>query len=166
MMHAQQSKPDLTHPPVAGGAGDTETIAVETRFGTITFGSKNIVDFPHGLIGLPQSRRFGLSPIPDARMGQFMILQSLEDLGLSFLVLPLQPGPTTIERADIEEACATIAVPADEADFFTVITLRKAEQGGLTISANLRAPIIVDAKSRVARQCLLSNPRYPIRHPL
>ena len=165
MIHAQQSNPDPARPP-AMGAGDTETIAVETRFGTITFGAKNIVDFPHGLIGLPHSRRFGLSPIPDKRMGQFMILQSLEDLGLSFLVLPLQPGPTTIERTDIEEACASIAVPADEADFFTVITLRKAEQGGLTISANLRAPIIVDAKSRIARQCLLSNPRYPIRHPL
>lgn len=166
MMHAQPSEPDMPRHPPSDSAKDDALIAVETRFGTIAFGAKNIVDFPHGLIGLSQWHRFGLSPIPDKRMGQFMILQSLEDLGLSFLVLPLQPGPTTIAREDIEEACATISVSASEADFFTVITLRKSDSGGIAVSANLRAPIIVDAKSRIARQCLLSNPRYPIRHPL
>jgi len=164
-MHAQPSNPKAPQPGEAGSGDETGTVAVETRFGTITFGRTNIVSFPHGLIGMPQVRRFGLSPIPDPRMGQFMLLQSLDDLALSFLVLPLQLGPNTVSPEDAREACAALAIPEQDADFFTVVTLRKTDQG-LGVSVNLRAPIIVDSKSRVARQHVLANPRYPIRHQL
>jgi flagellar assembly factor FliW len=162
MMQAQTT--NRNHPQPAE-SGEPITIAVDTRFGKITFGQTNIVDFPQGLIGMPESRRFGLSPIPDPRMGQFMILQSLEDLGLSFLVLPLQLGPTTVDHEDAREACAALAIPEADADFFTLVTLRKAEKG-ISVSVNLRAPIIIDSKSRIARQYVLANPRYPIRQAL
>lgn len=142
-----------------------EAVTVETRFGAVTFGPKNTLHFPQGLIGLPEVRRFGLSPIPDPRMGQFMILQSLEDFALSFLVLPLQIGPNTVAHEDAAEACAALAVPLEDADFFTVVTLRQTGEG-LSVSINLRAPIIVDAKSHIARQYVLANPNYPIRQPL
>ena len=141
------------------------TLTVETRFGSITFGPSNTLHFPQGLVGLPQAKRFGLSPIPDPRMGQFMILQSLDDFALSFLVLPLQIGPNSVTHEDAAEACAALAVPLTDADFFTVVTLRQADQG-LSVSINLRAPIIVDAKSHVARQYVLANQKYPIRQPL
>jgi flagellar assembly factor FliW len=147
------------------GADAAETITVDTRFGKITFSRTNIIDFPQGLIGMPDSRRFGLSPIPDPRMGQFMILQSLENLGLSFLVLPLQPGVNTVTPEDAHEACAALAIPDEDADFFTIVTLRKADTG-IAVSVNLRAPIIVDCKSHIARQHVLANPRYPVRQPL
>jgi flagellar assembly factor FliW len=160
MMQAQSNETNET-----AAAPPESTITVETRFGAITFGPKNIVHFPQGLIGLPQSKRFGLSPIPDSRMGQFMILQSLDDFALSFLVLPLQIGPKTVASEDAAEACAALAVPVDDADFFTVVTLRQSEEG-LSVSINLRAPIIVDAKSHVARQHVLANQKYPIRQPL
>ncbi len=160
MMQAQSNENIETR------AGATEAVVtVETRFGPITFGPKNIVHFPQGLVGLPLSKRFGLSPIPDKRMGQFMILQSLDDFALSFLVLPLQIGPNTVTHDDAAEACAALAVPLEDADFFTVVTLRQGDQG-LSVSINLRAPIIVDSKSHVARQCVLANQNYPIRQPL
>lgn len=161
MMQARSGQNNET----AAATPPETTITVETRFGAINFGPKNIIHFPQGLVGLPQSKRFGLSPIPDARMGQFMILQSLDDFALSFLVLPLQIGPKTVTPEDAAEACAALAVPMDDADFFTVVTLRQGEQG-LSVSINLRAPIIVDAKSHVGRQYVLSNQKYPIRQPL
>ena len=160
MMQAQSNQTQET-PEGAPAA----TLTVETRFGAITFGPKNTLHFPQGLIGLPQARRFGLSPIPDPRMGQFMILQSLDDFALSFLVLPLQIGPNSVTHEDAAEACAALAVPLADADFFTVVTLRKVETG-LSVSINLRAPIIVDAKSHVGRQYVLANQNYPIRQPL
>jgi len=163
MMNTQPSHPQMQQRPE--GADAAETITVDTRFGKITFGRTNIIEFPQGLIGIPDSRRFGLSPIPDPRMGQFMILQSLENLGLSFLVLPLQPGANTVTPEDAHEACAALAIPDEDADFFTIVTLRKAD-GGIAVSVNLRAPIIVDCKSHIARQYVLANPHYPIRQPL
>lgn len=160
MMQARPN--ETTETPVSAAEA---MVTVETRFGSITFGPKNIVHFPQGLIGLPQSKRFGLSPIPDKRMGQFMLLQSLDDFALSFLVLPLQIGPNTVTHEDAAEACAALAVPIEDADFFTLVTLRKGEEG-LSASINLRAPIVVDAKSHVARQYVLANQNYPIRQPL
>ena len=184
MMNAQPSDPQTPQRP-EDAAGAVETIAVDTRFGKITFSQKNIVEFPQGLIGMPDSRRFGLSPIPDTRMGQFMILQSLDNFGLSFLVLPLQPGANTVTPEDAHEACAALAIPEEDADFFTIVTVRKSGSG-IAVSINLRAPIVVDSKSHVARQYVLAyginltpdqsiiaiaptataNPRYPIRQPL
>jgi flagellar assembly factor FliW len=163
MMQARSS--NTPQPPGVPDGSDESPITVETRFGTVHFGPGNIVYFPQGMIGLPHSRRFGLSPIPDPRMGQFMLLQSLDDFALSFLVLPLQLGPQTVAQEDAAEACAALAVPAEDADFFTVVTLRKGETG-LAVSVNLRAPVIVDSKSKIARQYVLANPKYPIRRPL
>jgi len=165
MMQTQRNTPNQPHPPGGPAADESTTLVIETRFGAITFGRTNIVEFPQGLIGMPQCHRFGLSPIPDARMGQFMLLQSLEDFALSFLVLPMEPGPNSVAREDIHEACAALAIPEADADFLTVVTLRKATDG-LAITVNLRAPIIIDSKSRIARQVVLANPSYPIRHPL
>ena len=165
MIQPQSSHHDAPYPPAGGNPGEPATITVETRFGAVVFGPKNIVTFPQGLVGMPQCRTFGLSPIPDPRMGQFMLLQSLEDFALSFLVLPLQLGSNTVANEDAKEACDALAIPVEDADFFTVVTLRKAEDG-LKISVNMRAPIIVDSKSRTARQYVLANPQYSIRHPL
>lgn len=165
MMQPQTSSNDVAPVPTGVNPEKATTITVETRFGAINFGPTNIVDFPQGLVGMPQWHRFGLSPIPDPRMGQFMILQSIENFALSFLVLPMEPGPNSVAREDIREACAAVAVPEEDADFLTLVTLRKAE-AGLAISINLRAPIIIDSKSRIGRQVVLPNPRYPIRHPL
>lgn len=165
MMQPQTYDNDMAAVPKGKNPEQATTITVETRFGAINFGPTNTVDFPHGLVGMPQCRRFGLSPIPDPRMGQFMILQSIEDFALSFLVLPMEPGPNSVAREDIREACAALAIPEEDADFLTLVTLRKAESG-LAISINLRAPIIIDSKSRIGRQIVLANPRYPIRHML
>ncbi|MGB8274242.1 MAG: flagellar assembly protein FliW [Alphaproteobacteria bacterium] len=153
-----RAKPKTAAPP-------GEELVIETRFGAITFKSDDMLDFPNGLIGLPAYHRFGLAPIPDPRMAQFHLLQSLEEKDLSFLVLPIAPGETTIARADADDACAASAVPAGDARFFLIVTLRKGDDG-LIVSVNLRAPLIVDAKAHIARQCVLSNPDYPIRKVL
>jgi flagellar assembly factor FliW len=142
-----------------------ESISVETRFGTITFGPDDVLDLPNGLVGMPEYHRFGFAPIPDPRMGQFLLLQSLEDLKLAFLVLPIAIGEATIARIDADDACATLAVPPEDARFFVIVTLRKGDKG-LVVSINLRAPLIVDSKTRIARQFVLSNPNYPVRKVL
>ena len=70
-----------------------------------------------------------------------------------------------IETIDADDACATLAVPPEDARFFVIVTLRKGDKG-LVVSINLRAPLIVDGKTRIARQFVLSNPNYPVRKVL
>jgi flagellar assembly factor FliW len=158
--HETEARPRRPDVPPAG-----ETVTVETRFGSIAFGPDDTLDLPSGLVGMPDYHRFGFAPIPDPRMGQFMLLQSLEDLQLAFLVLPIAIGEATIARIDADDACATLAVPPEDARFFVIVTLRKGDKG-LVVSINLRAPLIVDSKTRIARQFVLSNPNYPVRKVL
>ncbi len=144
---------------------DGGPVTVETRFGALTFDDTNTVLLPHGIIGFPDFHEFGLAEIPDPRMGQFRLLQSLEQTDLAFLLLPVRLDGTTIADGDVDEACAALGIAREEAAFLLLVTLRKEEQG-LSVSANVRAPIVLDTARRVGRQYVLPNPDYPIRHVL
>lgn len=157
--------PGTTARPDQGGEPAMGTVTVETRFGSIAFDDSNSVTLPQGLIGFSEFRRFGLAPIPDPRMAQFRLLQCLDQTDLSFLVLPVPLDGSTIADEDVDEACATLGIPRHDVALFLLVTLRK-EAEGLSVSMNVRAPIVVDSTTRIARQHVLPNPDYPIRHML
>ena len=46
-----------------------------------------------------------------------------------------------------------------------IVTARK-NNGQVTLTANLRAPVVVNRKERVARQYVMPNSTYEIRHVL
>jgi flagellar assembly factor FliW len=151
--------------PPGAESGTDDAVTVATRFGDITFDETSRVALPQGVIGFPQFHGFGLTAIPDPRMGQFNLLQCLEQTDLSFFVLPIQLDGSTIADADVEAALATLAIPREDAAFLLIITVRK-EAEGISVSANVRAPIILNIRTRTARQYVLPNPEYPIRQML
>lgn len=148
----------------AGDAGG-ETVTVETRFGPLTFDQTNSVSLLQGIIGFPQCRKFGLAAIPDPRMAQFKLLQSLEQADLSFLVLPVHLDGQTIADRDVDEACAALHMSREDAAILLLVTVRK-DANGIAVTTNMRAPIVLDTCRRIARQYVLPNPKYPIRQPL
>jgi flagellar assembly factor FliW len=150
--------------PQAGDAHG-EAVTVETRFGPLTFDETNSVSLLQGIIGFPQFRKFGLAAIPDPRMAQFKLLQSLEQADLSFLVLPVRLDGQTIADRDVDEACVALHISREDAAFLLLVTVRK-EANGIAVSTNMRAPIVLDTCRRIARQYVMPNPRYPIRQPL
>lgn len=150
----------------AGTAPLDATTTVETRFGPMEFGRSNTFRMPHGLLGFADKRDFGLANLPAERYGHFMLLQSLEDDAVSFLVLPLEVVPELIAAEDLEEAIGAAGVAPEEAIVLLIATARKDEDGTITLSVNLRAPLIVDAEHHTARQHVLNNTAYPIRHVL
>lgn len=145
-------------------APPSPTVAVETRFGTVAVGREAILDMPSGILGFDGHSRFALVDLPDGRLGQFRLLQSLHDPDVSFIVMPFDTGSGLIDEADLDEARRAAGAAAD-ACFLLIVTIRK-EEGTVRMTVNLRAPIVVDAARRVARQCVLSNNRYSIRHSL
>lgn len=139
-------------------------VSLDTRFGTITVEADQRLTMPAGMPGFDGRREFALVDFPDQRFSRFRLLQSIEDKSLSFITLPA-------DEADVpmaDEDCAELAraVGAEEAvELFFVVTLRGADNG-VAVSANLRAPVVVDGRRRVARQVVLSNPAYAVRHLL
>lgn len=138
---------------------------VETRFGPLEFDPANTVTMPQGLIGYSEFRDFGLLRLPDAGTGPLLLLQSLSEASLSFIVMPYAPSLEIIDRHDLDEALKALRIPADDATVLLVVTVRR-EGDAVRLSANLRAPIIVDNRTHVGRQYVLPNPKYPVRHML
>jgi flagellar assembly factor FliW len=52
---------------------------------------------------------------------------------------------------------------AEDVVLLTIVTIR---QTPFCVSVNLRAPIVVNAKKKIAKQVVLEDPAYPVRHYL
>lgn len=138
---------------------------VETRFGVYAFDDGNSLEFASGLLGFGGRQRFGLANLPQPELAAFKLLQSLEQPDLSFIVTPLDPASNLVAAADLEAACRNAGIAVAEATFLLMVTLRQGPNG-LEMTANLRAPLVLDLQRRRGRQIVLQNPDYPIRHSL
>ncbi len=142
-----------------------ETVVIETRHGTLEINVKQAIHFPAGVLGMPNMRDFCLVDYPDERLEQFKILQSVNDEKLSFIVLPLALDGELIETSDIEECSRVTGVELADMVVLSIVTVQRTPQD-VNISANIRAPIIVDAEQRLGMQYVFSSDKYQICHPL
>lgn len=147
----------------ASEAADEE-ILVRTRFGVVAAKPDAIIEMPQGPLGFAQHRRFVMADLPNPKLAQFKLLQSLSAPDVSFVVAAFNPASGMIAAADIDQACADIGFAADDTVVLLILTVRP-EGGKVVTTVNLRAPIVVDPRRRVARQIVLANPEYSIRHP-
>ncbi len=145
----------------------SETVVVETRFGTYEFTPAQTVVMPHGLIGFADQQVFGLANLPAPVPETFKLLQSLGEPPISFVVLPMSSDEAPIEALDLDEACAAAGFVRDEIHVMFLCTIRPKDDGeGIDMWANIRAPILVDLEAQRARQYVLPNSRYSMRQPL
>ncbi len=151
---------------VVAGMDEEDCIHIETRFGEVAVNAEKAIHFPQGVLGMPDMRRFCLTEIPVPKLAaQFKLLQSLDDEQLSFVVLPLAAQNPLIEMKDIIECSKTLSITQNDMVLLLIISTRKMPEG-LVISANVRAPLVVDIKERSAVQFVFSNNAYEIRHIL
>jgi flagellar assembly factor FliW len=146
--------------PIAPGA-----VVLDTRFGRFAFDPAQAIEFPRGLLGFPAHRNFGLTSLPDARLQQFMLLQSLSDANLSFLVLPVVDGNGPISPEDLAAARKDLDISQENLAVVLIVSIRRVA-GETQISVNLRAPVLMDAGRRTGAQVVLPNGDYPVRHVL
>ncbi|NRR23250.1 flagellar assembly protein FliW [Brevibacillus sp. MS2.2] len=118
--------------------------------------------FEDGLPGFPEMQFFQISK-EDANV-PFFQMQSTEDESIGFwLADPFVFVPDY--QFDLPDY-AKAALRLDEEDIsvavLNIITLR--EKGQVTI--NLKAPIVINRNNRMAKQVILNEEKYSLRHPL
>ena len=146
-------------------APDDCRLIIDSRFGTLAIAPQSAVKFPAGLLGFGEFHNYALAELGDPRYPHLKVLQSLDDYNLSFLVLPLDPESGIIESDDISAACESLSIEVANVAFLLVVTVRKSPEG-VVVSANLRAPLLIDTVSRTGVQYVLPNDRYPVRYRL
>lgn len=136
---------------------------VNSRFGNINIDLENALYFPSGLLGMPDKQYFCLSDFPEKGNAQFKVLQSLNDINLSFVVLPVAIVNPLIDLEDIEEICKIMDVGTEVIAMLLIASLHETPEGK-RISVNVRAPIIINTEEQAAAQYVFPSNKYKIRH--
>ncbi len=125
----------------------------------------NQLELPQGLIGFSAYKRAELLYLPDHLPFLWMKLQSAVD-DLHFIVIEpggIVPGYEP-EIFDSDAENLGIENPA-EAMILNIVTLRR--QRPVEATVNLIGPIVVNRRSRIGRQLVISNySRYSAHHEL
>lgn len=135
---------------------------LHTKFyGVISCEEKEAIEFPLGLPGFEDKKRFLHLQPEDSIFG---CLQSIEDPSLAFVVIsPYIICPEYNINLTQDDIQALKLNKADEALVLSIVSIReKIEES----TANLQAPIVLHRKDLIGRQVLLPESGYPIRFPL
>ncbi|HWQ56923.1 MAG TPA: flagellar assembly protein FliW [Bryobacteraceae bacterium] len=135
-------------------------------FGRLPYQPESVIDFPAGLPGFENERRFLPVELPEYH--PLVFLQSLEPQGPCFPTLPVtavEPGyelevvPEDLERVGLSGR----RQPVMGRDVLVLAVLTVSEAG---ITANLLAPVVVNLANRRAVQAIRPEPRYSHAHPV
>ncbi len=128
-------------------------------YGEIEIEEKQRISFPRGLFGFESLRDFVLM---DATQQPFYWLQSIEQPDVAFVLIDprfFRPDYTPdVDTGELEE----IGVEGpDDMLVFAIVTIPQSAQ---RMTANLQGPLILNRRTRMARQFISTNPRWNVRH--
>jgi len=133
-----------------------------TRFGTVEVPDKDVLFFSLGVLGFPEVRRYVM--LDHGRNTPLKWLQAVDKPELAF---PMVPATDLVEDYHItvspDDLAALAMDSTDELLAFVILTIPNAAPEGTT--ANLKAPIVMNPTTHLARQVLVEQD-YPIRYPL
>lgn len=132
---------------------------ITTRFGAFDVPQQDIVTFPDGIPGFEQCRRFVL--ILADELSPLSCLQALDPPYPSFLAADpaslrpdYLPQLTDADRHALEASDGPLL-------WLTILTVSLHE-----VTANLRAPVVINPATMKGRQVLLEGDTYPVRWPV
>ena len=149
----------------AMAAAPLESSEIDSRFGKVTIYPSQPITFINGMLGMPDKIKYCLTRLPSAKMARFKLLQSLDDMALSFITLPIEVNNPLVDAADIQQAARDLDIPMAELALLLVVSVHR-ETGVARLSVNARAPIFMHANKRIAAQYVFPNGKYQIRQPL
>lgn len=128
--------------------------------GTLELTEEQVLDFPHGLLGFPECRRFVL--VPAAREGTWW-LQSLDHATLAFLLVDpfVAFDGYTVDLGATERFTLQVQ-DASDVMVLAIVTLPTAS--GADPTANLQAPLVINLARRRAQQAVIDGP-HDMRTP-
>lgn len=136
---------------------------IETKnFGLVSYNEEDVLHFDDGIPGFEGLKSFIL--LSSEEFTPFKWLQSLDDTDIAFVIIDPKAvvkdykvgiNEETIRLLDIKNLNHILV-------FAIVVIPREIEK----MTANLKAPIIINAENNKGMQILLDNDDYMIKHPI
>jgi flagellar assembly factor FliW len=146
-----------------GTVGAVNMKIMTTRFGEIEVDDARIIEMRGcGILGFEHLRRFVM--IMHSEKTPLLWFQSLDDGAVAFVIAnsfviktDYQPEIGTHEMDMLE------IVNPEDVLLMSIVTIRS---NPMTVSANFRAPLVINAVRRLAMQVVLDDQDYPVRYVL
>lgn len=130
-----------------------------TRFGELEVDKKDVITFKEGLLGFDSLTKFFVVDPGDQTL--ILWLQSVEDAGTAFpMIEPKIFQPDYSVKLLPAELISLELEGLNEASIYTILTI---PQVVTEMSANLKAPIIINNKTKIARQIVLQDSKLEVR---
>jgi flagellar assembly factor FliW len=152
---------NTVHGDDAPASSDALTFA--TRFGEVQLRADRLLEFPHGLFGFRECTQFGLAKLPNVEQSPLMLMQCINQPAIAFLVADPATLGIELTGGDKTEALEETKLTAASTQFLTILTLYDAGES-YYLTANLKAPILIDSAKKTGMQFILSNKAYSTQH--
>jgi flagellar assembly factor FliW len=135
---------------------------VTTRFGELEVQDKELFQIPEGILGFESQKNFFLVDPNDQTL--ILWLQSKDEPALAFPVIEpkifnpeysLKLLPLELESLELKDL--------SDASVYCILTIPKQV---MDMSANLKAPLIINNKTRKGRQIVLQDSKLEVRLPI
>jgi flagellar assembly factor FliW len=136
-----------------------------TRFGEVSLREDRLITFKNGLLGFTQCTTFGLSRIPNADESPILLLQCVNEPEIAFLVADPSTLGLDIKSEDMDKAIKESNMIKENVQTLVILTMYDQEES-YYLTANLRAPLFIDSRTRQAKQHILANKDYTTQHKL
>ncbi|HKK70100.1 MAG TPA: flagellar assembly protein FliW [Candidatus Krumholzibacteria bacterium] len=129
------------------------------RIGTFEVDDRSLIQFPSGLVGLPARSRF-------------VILEFDRDVPLAWMQhvddpefgLPVADPGIFVQDYQVEVPRSDVAdLDLGSLDDAVMLVVTTIHHGGIMVTGNLRAPLVVNLANRRGRQIVLDRPDLDVR---
>lgn len=134
-----------------------EKLIYQTAYGEIELQEDKLLSFQDGIIGFSNCTVFGLASHPAAANSPILILQCVNDPSVNFAVVDSTSLNFEYSAEDKAEALKSSGVASKDAIMMFILRTNENESGDKIITANVKAPIVLDASNKVAKQVILNN---------
>ncbi len=137
---------------------ERKEIIIQSRIGEVSVPHDRVLHFPRGVIGFEDRRRFTLLQIRED--SPFMILQSMTDPGLGFLVTDPYSFMTEYEVV-IPSADLKVLKIDDRRKVAILVTVVIPSGAPEKTTLNLTGPIVINSGAQIGLQILQTDSKYP-----
>lgn len=132
------------------------------RFGQLTVAEEDRISIPAGLLGMPEHTEFCLVDPGDDVL--ILWLQSLTDP--NFAIPILEPKIFKTDYTVRLSAAELRELKLDNVNQSAVFSILTIEDNITTMTANLKAPLVINLREKIAKQVVLQENEYGIKHPM
>lgn len=133
---------------------------IETKHvGEVEINNNEIITFKDGLLGFKEYRQYVILPLNDET--PFLTMQCIEEPALAFIVMSPFDFKKDYEFELSAEVIAALEIQGEEqVELYSILVI---PEKMMDMTANLKAPIVINIQNKQAKQVILENTDYPIK---